>query len=90
MYQPAIAIISKYVKSAGGWDWAWSDIQWGSDIPSLHLLDKQVFSSHLPLNLAFNQMFSLRPAWLTSLVEMLDTTVQKLFFAVPEEEDKVD
>jgi len=31
-----------------------------------------------------------RPAWLTSLVEMLDTTVQKLFFAVPEEEDKVD
>jgi len=31
-----------------------------------------------------------RPAWLTSLVKMLDTTVQKLFFAVPEEEDKVD
>ena len=32
-----------YVKSAGGWNWAWSHIQWGSNIPSLHLLDKQVF-----------------------------------------------
>ena len=43
--------VSVYLLSAcevfsfsGGWDWAGSHFQWGSNLPSLHLLDQQVKS----------------------------------------------
>ena len=47
----------KVFSFSGGWDWAGPHFQWGSNLPSLHLLDQQVKSllSNPPKILSFTQ-----------------------------------